>query len=106
MVLFFVQKDANGIPDMPLDFLRVDLSVLILLMHSFCSSHKQFFKLIICLFLAVLGLHCYVGFSLVAVSGGYTPVAVYGLLIVVASLLAEHSFTRCNVGSVVVFPRL
>ena len=47
MVLFFVQKDANGIPDMPLDFLRVDLSVLILLMHSFCSSHKQFFKLFV-----------------------------------------------------------
>ena len=30
------------------------------------------------------------GFSLVAVSGGYTLVAVCGLLIVVASFVAEH----------------
>ena len=41
-------------------------------------------------FLAVLGLHCCEGFSVVAASGGYSPVAVYGLLIVVPSLVAEH----------------
>ena len=46
-----------------------------------------FFKLI--LFLAVLGLCCCTGFSLVVASGGYSPVAVPGLLIVVASLVAE-----------------
>ena len=34
--------------------------------------------------------HFRVGFSLVVVSGGYSPVAVHGLLIAVASLLAEH----------------
>ena len=41
------------------------------------------------LFLAVLGLGCCVGFSLVAVSRGYSLVE-HGLLIVVASLVAEH----------------
>ena len=41
------------------------------------------------LFLAVLGLCCCTGFSLVVASGGYSPVAVPGLLIVVASLVAE-----------------
>jgi len=54
MVLFFVQKAANGIRDIPLDFLRVGLSVLILLMHSFCSSLKQVFFLIIYFWLSWL----------------------------------------------------
>ena len=39
---------------------------------------------------AVLGLPCYVDFSLVAGSGGYYLVAVHRLLIVVAPLVAEH----------------
>ena len=39
---------------------------------------------------AVLGLHCSVSFSLVAVSRGYSVVVVHGLLIVVASLAVEH----------------
>ena len=38
----------------------------------------------------MLGLHCCVDFSLVAVSGDSSLVAVHGLLIVVASLVAEH----------------
>ena len=37
----------------------------------------------------VLGLHCWVGFSLVA-NGGYSSVAVDRLLFVVACLVAEH----------------
>ena len=45
-----------------------------------------FLSLFIYLFLAALGLHCYVGFSLVAVSGGYSLVAVFRLLITVAFL--------------------
>ena len=49
-----------------------------------------FIVLLICLFLAVLNLHCCLGFSLSAVSGGYSLVAVHGILIVVASLVAEH----------------
>ena len=36
------------------------------------------------------GLCCWEGFSLVAASGGYFPVAVHRLLIVVACLVAEH----------------
>ena len=40
------------------------------------------------LFFAVLGLLCCPGFSLVVTSGGYSPVAVHGLLIAVASLFA------------------
>ena len=34
--------------------------------------------------------HFRVGFSRVVVSGGYSPVAVHGLLIVVASLLVKY----------------
>ena len=40
--------------------------------------------------LAVLGLHCYEGFHLVAASGGYSLVAVRRLLTAAASLVAEH----------------
>ena len=42
---------------------------------------------LIYLFLAVLGLHCCVGFSLIAVSGSYSLDAVPGFLIVVASFV-------------------
>ena len=38
----------------------------------------------------MLGLHCSVGFSLVVMSGGYSLVVVCGLLIMVASFIAEH----------------
>ena len=38
---------------------------------------------------AVLGLHCCMDFSLVAVSRGYSPVVVLGL-IAVASLIVDH----------------
>ena len=42
------------------------------------------------LFLTVLGLCCCTDFALVVASRGYSLVAVHGLLIVVASLVAEH----------------
>ena len=53
------------------------------------------------LFLAVLDLSCCAGFSLVAVSRGYSLVAVRGLLIVVASLvprmgLGHLAFNSCG----------
>ena len=48
--------------------------------------------LFIYLFLAMVGLHCSAGFSLAAASEGYSVVAVCRLLIVVASLVAEHGF--------------
>ena len=58
---------------------------------SFGPQVYAFFKniiLFISLFiLVVLGLHCCAGFSLVAVSRGYSLLAEQGLLIVVASLV-------------------
>ena len=59
------------------------------------SSEKIFlfnFKIFIHLFLAMLGLHCFAGFSLVATSWGYPLVVVCGLLIAVVSLVVEHGF--------------
>ena len=53
-------------------------------------AHFFFLKKFKYLFLAVLVLHCYTGFSLVAMSRGCSLVAVRGLLIVVAFLDAEH----------------
>ena len=51
------------------------------------SSESSFLKFY--LFLAVLGLCCSEGFYLVVASGGYSLVEVLGLLIAVASLVAE-----------------
>lgn len=42
------------------------------------------------LLLAVLGIHCCVGFFLVALSRGSSPVVLCRLLIVMASPVAEH----------------
>ena len=42
------------------------------------------------LFLAVLGLRCCTGFSLVVGSEGYSLAVVLRILVVVASLVAEH----------------
>ena len=56
----------------------------------FRPLHIFFLKKFKYLFLAVLVLHCYTGFSLVAMSRGCSLVAVRGLLIVVAFLDAEH----------------
>ena len=53
------------------------------------SSQHTFFFFFFNLFLAVLGLRCFTGFSLVAVSGNYS-LAVRGLLTEVAALVAEH----------------
>ena len=48
------------------------------------SKPKEFF------FLSLLGLRCCWGFSLVLVSRDHSLVAVWGLLIAVAALVAEH----------------
>ena len=45
------------------------------------------------LFLAVLGLCCCVGFSPVAANGGYSLLAVSGLLTMAASLVAESGLS-------------
>ena len=59
-------------------------------MDKFFSKIFKCFKIsFIYLFLAVLGLHCFSGFSQVAESRGYSSAAVHKLLIAVASLV-EH----------------
>ena len=45
----------------------------------------------------MLGLHCSPGFSLVALSGDCSLVAVRGLLVAVASLVAELQGTQASV---------
>ena len=50
----------------------------------------EFFLLFCFFFFTVLGLCCHRGFSLVVASTGYSVVVVCGLLIVVASFVAEH----------------
>ena len=49
-----------------------------------------FFFLRLYLYLAVLGLRCYMEFSVVVASEGYSIVVVHGLLIAMASLVAQH----------------
>ena len=56
--------------------------------------HQYFLKIILffiySFILAVLGLRCCLGFSLVVAVGGYTLIVVHGLLIAEASLVVEH----------------
>ena len=65
-----------------------------LILHVCILFILLFLKIIlflyIYLFLSVLGLCCCMGFSLVAASGGYSLVAVLGLLIAGASPVADH----------------
>ena len=60
--------------------------------HFLFSNLDIFLKIILkfYLFLAMLGLHCCVDFSLVAASKGYSLVVVSRLLIAMASLGEEH----------------
>ena len=53
------------------------------------------------LFLAVLGLHRYRGFSPVAASGGLPPAAAHRLLPAVASLVAEYGLYTVRASGVV-----
>ena len=52
--------------------------------------------LFVYLFLAVLGLRCCEGFSLIAASRGYSLVAKSRLLNGVASLATDHEFWGCG----------
>ena len=63
------------------------------------TTLQSFLFLVIYLFLTVLGLCCHRGFSLVVASTGHSLVVVSGLLIVVASSVAEHGLwsTRASV---------
>ena len=52
-----------------------------------------FLKILIYLLVALLGLHCRAGFSLVVATGGYSAVVGLRLLIAVASLVLEHGLS-------------
>ena len=54
------------------------------------------------LFLALLGLYCCIGFSLVAVREGYSLDLVFRLLIEVASLVSEHRLSVAGASRVAV----
>lgn len=59
------------------------------------------FFILFYLFVALLGLCCFMGFSLVAVSRGYSLAVVQGFLIAVASLLRStgsraHGLRSCS----------
>ena len=56
----------------------------------------SFFLIMHLLFLAVLGLRCGAGFSLVVASGGYSLVVVCRLLTAAASLPVEHGLQVCG----------
>ena len=58
--------------------------------HPIPSSLSFFNIMCFLLFMAMLGLHCCTGFSLVGANGNYSLVAVHRLLIVVASLVAGY----------------
>ena len=73
-----------------------------------CAIYLNF----IYLFLAVLGLHCCMGFPSAAVSRGCSRVAVHRLLMMVKSLVCRAlvpghlGFSRCSVRSVTAAPEL
>ena len=69
-------------------FLKIGMSIFLIKKLKLFPFKKY---LIIYLILAVLGLHCCLGFSLVPESGRYCVVATHTLLTVAASLVAEHA---------------
>ena len=69
------------------------------------SSHPRLPAAFFPLFLAVLGLRCCAGFSLVAGTGGYSQLR-FRLLIAEASLVSEHRLQGLrHLGSVLAAPR-
>ena len=72
------------------DFSYLDLLLILSGMVPPTNKHTVSIMLLLVIFLALLGLHCCVGFSLVAVISGSSLVPVRELLIAGASLVAEH----------------
>ena len=62
----------------------------IYMIYNFIFGLYIFLFLLFILCFTMLGLCCCAGFSPAAASGGYSLVAVHGLLIAVASLVVEH----------------
>ena len=72
---------------------------------SDCNYGLVLFTNLMYLFVAVLGLHCCRGFSLIVASGSYSLVIERRLLILVAFLSVEHGLWSMR-ASVVLAPRL
>ena len=64
-----------------------------LLSVLYLFPNLPFLKILIYLLVALLGLHCRAGFSLVVATGGYSAVVGLRLLIAVASLVLEHGLS-------------
>ena len=64
-----------------------------LLSVLYLFPNLPFLKILIYLLVALLGLHCPAGFSLVVATGGYSAVVGLRLLITVASLVVEHGLS-------------
>ena len=76
-----------------------NLSRLVVLKLQHYQNHLQSFLKndLIYIFVAVLGLHCCTGFSLVAARGGYYLVVTSRLLIAAASLVVEHRLSSWGI---------
>ena len=90
--------------------LKKILSLLIFILYFYVFSFF-IFLIFIYLFLAVLGLHCYAGFSLIMTSGGSSLIAVWGLLFALASscCVSSRAFQPqqlWHLGSIAVAPGL
>ena len=79
------------------EVLATSVTSKLVFIHLFLN--RNYFKKI-CIYLAVLGLCCCVGFCLVAASGDFSRVAVFRLLSVVAPLPAEHGLWGARVSVV------
>ena len=60
--------------------------------HDGAQCSVFIYNILFTIYLAVLDLHCCEGLSLVVTSEGLTLLAVWGLFIAAASLVAEHRF--------------
>ena len=76
--------------------IRVSFQMNLWLLHIGMSSCDFFKNNLIYFFLAVLGLHCYTGFSLLVASGCYFLVAVASLVVEHGTLV--HRLNSCGAG--------
>ena len=84
----FILLVVDGITISPTCFIYIHTHTHIYT-YMYIHIHTYTFLYFLWLCWVVIAVH---GPSLAAVSGGYSPVAVHGILILVASLVAEHQF--------------